>query len=99
MRREVWHLTCSRKNFINLKNYAHQIIMIVKRYGGKNVVVNEKDFSFDWSYRRPMTTGQKISMGKSLAKIKGLGCYVDVYHYTRRNTNTSAVSRRLFRAA
>lgn len=99
MRREVWHLTCSRKNFINLKNYEHQIIMIVMRYGGKNVIVDVQSFSFDWNCKRPMTRGQKAALGRQLAKIKGLGCYVDIYHYTRKNSNRSAVSRQLFRAA
>ena len=99
MRRVTWRLTCTRKKSINLKDFEKQIIVIVRRFGGRNVIVDVQSFSFDWNFKKTMTRGQKAELGRQLAKIKGLGCYVDVYYYIRKNSNRSAVSRQLFRVA
>ena len=55
MRRETWHLTCKKKGSINLKKYEVEIIVVVEKFGGINVIVNEKSFSFEWNARKPMT--------------------------------------------
>ena len=99
MRRETWHLTCKKKRFINLKEYEVEIIVAVEKFGGINVIVYEKSFSFEWDARKPMTKGQRAELGRRLAKISGLGCYVDEYHYTRKSSGRRTVSRQLFRVA
>ena len=99
MRRENWRLICTKRHLINLKDMELQITEIVTDFGGGNVNVERQSFSFDWLGRKDMTFGQRAELGRRLAKIEGLGCYVDVYVYIRKKTNKRAVSRKLFKAA
>ena len=96
MLREKWKLICTHRSLIDLKDFESQIESIVTAFGGRNVIVGSQSFSFEWDDNE-MTIGQRATLGRRLAKIKGLGCYVDVYYYTRKGSEKSTVSRQLFR--
>lgn len=81
---------------LNLLPYADDIIEIVKSYGGYDVMVYERGYSYKVSRCLVFTSGTKRNIGKDIANIDGIGCYAYKRDYTY-SDGTPAKSSQLFK--
>ena len=81
---------------LNLCPFADAIIKIIKGYGGYDIIVHPRGYSFKTPENVDFTNGEKRKMGREIAKISGIGCYAYKREYFYSN-GTPAKSAQLFK--
>ena len=83
---------------LDLRPYAKDIAKEVKTFGGINIRVYKRSYSFELnrSKTQPLSNGAKRRLGRRVAKIKGIGCYAYEYSYQYSN-GTPGEAKWLFR--
>lgn len=81
---------------LDLRPFADDIIKIIKGYGGYDVSVYTRGYSFKVPRGLVLTNGMKRKIGRKIAKINGIGCYAYKRNYYYSN-GTPAKSAHLFK--
>lgn len=79
-----------------LLDYEDEIINVIKNYGGTNICVHRRSYSFDLPDDKEFSNKMKRSLGREIAAINDIGCYVRVFRYKLSN-GKEAKSGQLFR--
>jgi hypothetical protein len=83
---------------LDLRIYSEEIAEVIKAFGGTNIVVYRRSYSFDVRNSHLFTNNVKRKLGRRIAAIGGISDYATVYIYNYKN-GTVGKSTQLFRRA
>lgn len=81
---------------LDLCPFANDIIKIIKKFGGYDINVYKRGYSFKVPRDLVLTNGMKRKIGREIAQINGIGCHAYKREYFYSN-GTPAKSVQLFK--
>jgi len=85
MRKYVYRLIGKVNPNLDLRPYTKDIAAVIKSYGGYDIRVYRRSYTFEMPSGVVLTNGMKRNIGREIAGINGIGCYAIPQCYTRKN--------------
>lgn len=95
MEKYVYKLLIQIDSKLDLRFYSDEIVKIIEAFGGSDIKIFRRRYSFKVPRDMVITNGMKRSMGRQIAKIEGIGCYAYTRYYLYKN-GKPAKSSQLF---
>lgn len=98
VRKYVYRLIGKVSSNLDLRPYTNEISAVIKSYGGYDIRVYRRSYSFKMSSGTVLTNSMKRSIGREIAKIDGIGYYAIPQYYTRKNGKSARATHLFLRS-
>ena len=97
-RKYIYRLIGKVSSDLDLRPYTNEIAAVIKAYGGYDIRVYKRSYSFKMSSGVVLTNSMKRRIGRAIAKIEGIGCYAIPQYYTRKNGKSARATHLFLRS-